>query len=97
MRRATTINLAVLGGGLSLIAAAGVLNEHNRYVACRAQNMPLEPGETDSCRSTYQGGSAYHGGGYAGGAGGTSGRSGGVGGIARGGFGGFGGAHGGGE
>ncbi len=97
MRRATAINLALLGGGLSLFGAAGVLAEHNRYLACERQRPPLQPGEADPCVSHWGGG------GHAGGGGGSayhsSSSSGGgfFASIARGGFGGFGAAHGGGE
>jgi hypothetical protein len=94
MRRASAINLALLGGGLTLFGAAGVLNEHNRIAACEARRGQKPPGQPDDCRTAP--GSAYGGGGHGGGYHGfSSGHS--SYGIARGGFGGFGGMHGGGE
>jgi len=98
MRRASAINLVLLGGGLTLFGAAGVLNEHNRLAACEARRVHKIPGEPDECKTHP--GSAYGGHGWGGfGHGGSSygqGRGGGFFGIARGGFGGFGAGHGGG-
>jgi len=96
MRRATAINLALLGGGLTLIGATGVLNEHNRLAACEARRGQKPPGQQDECKTSP--GTAYGGGGHGGGGffhGSSSSR--GSFGIARGGFGGFGAAHGGGS
>jgi hypothetical protein len=91
MRRPTAINLALLGGGLTLIGAAGVLNEHNRLVACEQRRGQKPPGQPDDCKSSpatayggHGGGGVYHGFSFGHGSYG----------IARGGFGGHGAGHG---
>jgi hypothetical protein len=92
MRRATALNLVVLGGGLTLFGAAGMMNDQRRAAACARAREAHSDLTDPNCNNDHSGfahagggGSGYHGG-YG------SGRAS----VARGGFGGFGGHFGGG-
>ena len=104
MRRATAVNLVLLGGGLTLIGTLAVVSEQRSIEACQERQAREPPGHREDCRTPQLNGGGHGGSGghFSGSRGITSsdedGRSSTSGGeIARGGFGGFGGGEGGGE
>jgi hypothetical protein len=85
MRRATALNLVVLGGGLTLFGAAGVLSEQRRAAACQRARETHSDLTDPNCNNAHTGYAPVGGGHHGGWASGSARSS-----VARGGFGGFG-------
>jgi hypothetical protein len=86
MRRAAALNLVVLGGGLTLFGAAGVLSEQRRAAACQRAREAHSDLTDPNCSNAHTGYAPVGGGHHAVWSGYGSAR----GSVTRGGFGGFG-------
>jgi len=91
MRRATTITLAIMGGGVMAVGAAASIHQHTIEEDCRRALATLRPDVEQVCQRANGGSGGGHGSGGGGGSGGESSSS------ARGGFGASAGHGGGGE
>jgi hypothetical protein len=86
MRRAAALNLVVLGGGLTLFGAAGVLSEQRRAAACQRAREAHSDLTDPNCNNAHSGYAPVGGGHHAVWSGYGPAR----GSVTRGGFGGFG-------